>query len=391
MATVPSRADRITALADQCVMCGLCQPHCPTYALDRTEAESPRGRIVLMQAVAQSRLDDDAGALAHLDHCLACRACERVCPAHVRYGALLDLARAATRARRAPPWRQRVLEWLLRTRGRMDVALAMARLVRAWSGTLRRMSGPLPRAVRFAPLSPALAPQRGRVALFIGCLGRHFDAAAVTAATHVLQRIGFDVVVPATQQCCGALHRHAGAGKAADALVAANRAAFDLPAQTPVLTLASGCHEQVADALDVTGSAPRVLSLLAFLANDAVFATLPLRARNERIALQLPCTQRNVVRDAGSTAPLLARIPGLLVESLPDRGCCGAAGSHMLHAPDRAAALRAPLLDALAASGAATLCSSNIGCRMFLDAGARERGLAVACRHPVELLSEQLE
>ena len=116
MTTVPSRVDRIAALADQCVMCGLCQPHCPTYALDRTEAESPRGRIALMQAVAKARLADDAGALEHLDHCLACRACERVCPAHVRYGELLDLARATTRARRAPPWRQRALEWLLRSR-----------------------------------------------------------------------------------------------------------------------------------------------------------------------------------------------------------------------------------------------------------------------------------
>lgn len=391
MATAPLRADRIAALADQCVMCGLCQPHCPTYALDRVEAESPRGRIALMQAVTQSRLDYDAGALTHLDHCLACRACERVCPAQVRYGELLDLTRAATRTRRTPPWRQRALEWLLLARGRMDAALAMARALRAWSGTLRRMSGAVPRPTHFAPLSPAQAERRGQVALFVGCLGRHFDAPAVAAATRVLRRIGFDVIVPAEQQCCGALHRHAGAGEAADALAAKNREAFAAAGQIPILTLASGCHEQVAEALDSADLPPRVMSLLSFLARDAVFATLPLHARNERIALQLPCTGRNVVRDAGLIAPLLARIPDLAIETLPDRGCCGAAGSHMLNEPERAATLRAPVLDALAASGAATLCSSNIGCRLFLDAGARLRGLAVECRHPVELLSEQLE
>ena len=383
-------ADRLLALADACVKCGLCQPLCPTYALDRVEAESPRGRIALMQAVALSQLDDERGALGHLDHCLACRACERACPAQVRYGELLDLSRRDTRRRHPPPRRQRLLEWLLRDRVRMQVALRIARLVRPWSRRLQRQSPPIPRLRRLAPFSPAMSARRGTVALFVGCLGHAFDAAAAAAATRVLQRIGFDVFVPAAQQCCGALHRHAGAADAATALAAANRAAFAIDETIPVLTLASGCHEQIADSLD-DKTRPRVRSLLSFLAQDAVFATLPLRPRAGRVALQLPCTQRNIVRDAALIAPLLARIPDLVVDTLPDRGCCGAAGTHMLNELERAAALRAPVLDALAASGAATLCSSNIGCRLFLDAGARSRGLVVEARHPIELLSEQLE
>lgn len=381
--------DRIVALADSCVKCGLCQPVCPTYSLDRVEAESPRGRIALMQAVAQSRLDDAAGALRHLDHCLACRACEHVCPAKVRYGELLDLSRATTRAVRRAPLRRRALEWLLRRRVRMDAALALARVARPLSRALRRASPPLPARTGWPAPAPAQAPGRGPATLFAGCLGRHIEAAAVAAATRVLQRIGFDVIVPSAQQCCGALHRHAGARAAADALAAANRAAFD--GDMPVFTLASGCHESVAMALDTSSGSPRVRSLLAFLAQDARFAALRFRPRAERIALQLPCTQRNVLRDAHLIAPLLARIPALHVELLSDAGCCGAAGSHMFDEPARAAALRAPLLDTLARGDAATLCSSNVGCRLFLAAGLHERGLAIAVRHPIELLSEQLE
>ena len=77
---------RIAELADQCVQCGLCLPVCPTYALDRNEAESPRGRIAIASALARGLVDPTAGVREHLDHCLGCLNCEKVCPANVQYG-----------------------------------------------------------------------------------------------------------------------------------------------------------------------------------------------------------------------------------------------------------------------------------------------------------------
>src|SRR6478736_5829086 len=68
----PGPASPLFALADRCVQCGLCLPHCPTYRLDRNEAESPRGRIALVRAFADGALVPDPIADAHLDHCLGC-------------------------------------------------------------------------------------------------------------------------------------------------------------------------------------------------------------------------------------------------------------------------------------------------------------------------------
>jgi glycolate oxidase iron-sulfur subunit len=168
-----------------------------------------------------------------------------------------------------------------------------------------------------------------------------------------------------------------------------NRAAFAALDVAAVLTLASGCHEQIAMALS---DSPPVQDLCDFLALDPHFADLSLRAARPgtRVALHLPCTQRNVSRTASQVAPVLARIPGLDVVALPANGCCGAAGSHMIEHPARAADLRAPLLDAVEASGADRLCSANVGCRMHLDAGAGSRELSLLVQHPVQLIDEHL-
>src|SRR3954467_2475401 len=93
--TTPVQPDaRLLALADQCLMCGLCLPHCPTYRISLDEAESPRGRIALARLIAGGELAAGPGALQHLDQCLACLSCEKVCPSEVRYGEIITRTRA---------------------------------------------------------------------------------------------------------------------------------------------------------------------------------------------------------------------------------------------------------------------------------------------------------
>lgn len=364
-------ADPLVALADRCVQCGLCLPVCPTYRLDRLEPESPRGRIALVRGWALDVVAPDPAGEAHLDRCLGCRSCEVVCPAGVEYGALLVAARARQRERRAPGVRQRLLELLVARPRLLAMALGMYRaLFPALPAAWRPLPRPPHAAVRAATRSA------GEVAMFRGCVAGPYEAALRAATTRLCAAVGVELAEPAGQGCCGALHAHAGDIATAARLAARNAHAFAGARQ--VLTLASGCHEAVADAMP---GDTQVVDAIAFLAARA--DRLPLRDCRERVALHLPCTQRNVVRTASATRALLARVPGLdLVELDAGFGCCGAAGTQMATDPARAAQFRAPLLEQLAASGATRLLSANIGCRLHFANAA-----AVPVQHPLEFLA----
>lgn len=387
-------ADPLLALVDRCVQCGLCLPSCPTYRLDRNEAESPRGRIALIRAYTDGALQPTPASDAHLDHCLGCRRCEAVCPAGVQYGELLVEARRRQRDRRPAGLRQRAIEWVAARPALLDRMLGA---YRALYPLLPKLLPRPPRKIRIdggqstgdsetctsiAHTSTAhtstVPLMTSGVALFRGCVARRYDLHTHAALATLCRAAGLAMTVPEGQTCCGALHAHAGAGDVAAGLAQRNRATF--AAGVPVLSSATGCHASLADALD--GHAP-VRDASAFLLQHA--DALRFRPVKMRVALHIPCTQRAVVQSDGALRALLARIPDLDLVELPDTGCCGAAGTYMFDQPARARALRQPLLDALAASGATLLLSANIGCRLHVAMAT-----AIPIRHPLEFLAEHL-
>lgn len=399
-AAPPPSTDPLVALADRCVQCGLCLPTCPTYARDRLEAESPRGRIAIARGLALGTIAPTAAADAHLDHCLACRSCEAVCPAGVEYGALLGLQRARQRVRRGPSR----LQWLAGALAARPGVLATLLRAYRWvfpllPASLRRLPRPpaTPRSGRPAPSpreeaqatsSQDAGPVRGTptslaapladaptVALFAGCVGRGFEGPLRARLARLCAALGYRVVDASGQTCCGTLHHHAGDGDTARRLAADNSRA--LSGVDHVLTLASGCHEAVAACVDAGGRTEDALTFIARHLDRLEWTPCP-----DRVAVHLPCTQRNVVRSTPALRRLLEAVPGLQAAELTaGSGCCGAAGTAMLEDPARAAGYRQPLLDQLASSGATRVLSANLGCRLHLAGGT-----AIPVEHPLEFL-----
>src|SRR5262245_6123345 len=254
-----------------CVHCGLCTASCPTYLETGHEADSPRGRIYLMRAVTDGKLDLNADVRHHLDLCLDCRACESACPSGVQYGKLIEpfrihIARTLPAAKSLPFLQRFVLSTIFPYARRNRLALAPARWLQ-WSGldrlmertgllrllprSLRQMHDMLPRLKShhggLPEVLPAEGKRRARVALFTGCVADAIFPETNLNTARVLQRNGCEVWVPRNQGCCGALHYHSAQEEPARRFARANVEAFKPDSVDAIVVNAAGCGAMLKD------------------------------------------------------------------------------------------------------------------------------------------------
>jgi len=394
-----------------CVHCGLCLSSCPTYLVTGRETSSPRGRVYLMRAVAEGRSQLGSLLAEESRLCLGCRACETACPAGVEYGALLENTREAVANEQGNAgFGNRLERFLLRSLvphpGRLRAAASLLELLQRLR--LDRMAAPLlPKSLRDAqrlaprvprradrlPLperTPAKGEFRGRVAFLEGCIAAQFFGDVNRATVELLSRNGFEVQVPASQGCCGALQAHAGEMDLAKQLALRNVRAFETEKVDAIVVNSAGCGAAMRDAsrwlgTKATGYADHVRDVAEFL--DEVGLRGPLTRVVARVCYDDPC---HLVHGQGvEEAPrrLLASIPGLeLIEHRDPSACCGAAGTYNLTQPLMSQQVLSRKVDSLLAATPDLVASGNPGCLMQLAAGLAGRSDAVRVVHPVELL-----
>lgn len=378
----------------RCVACGLCLPHCPTYRLTGEESASPRGRIAAMRAIAEGRAGVDPTFASFVDACLACRACEDVCPSHVPYGRLVERARAqaeSLRTGRERRWRRLGLGTVLTRPWLTSLVARLQPLGRPFLSARTRAL--LPARDRAGSLPRVAEPEgepRGTVALLTGCVQDRWYRSANQAAVRVLTRNGWRVVVPRGQGCCGSLHAHHGRLDLARELAQRTRRTFS--GVEAVVSTSAGCSAHLAELGDLVPTqeslafAGRTRDLLAFLHEHGIEAP-SVNPGIERVAYHDACHALRALRLREEPRALLARIPGLEVVDLPDGGtCCGAAGLYAVTQPQVADALMRAKAEAIVATGATVVASANPGCTMQIAAGLRALGAEVEVVHPVEIL-----
>jgi glycolate oxidase iron-sulfur subunit len=391
-----------------CISCGFCLSACPTYQDTRNEASSPRGRINLMRALEAGTLEED-DVREEFSFCLGCRACEPVCPAGVRYGALLEHARDAVGPARDPKLRGLLLA--VGSRRRTRLAGRMMRIGQLLGLHRLAPSKGLRASGKAAPLvgSPAdlrmrehVGPEDGApAALFLGCLGHLMFPGAAHAACGTLATAGYAVTTPREQGCCGALHAHNGDLDGARKLADWTIRSF-AGSEGPVVTTAGGCGAFMADygmllgtpEAEAFGARVRDYSTLvdgpALLEGGALPAA---EAAPIRVAYQDSCHLRNGQKVMLEPRALLAALPGVELVELPSAGrCCGAAGTYALMRPDDSLRFLDAKLDEIRAAGVDVIVSGNPGCLLQFRQGVQRAGLkGVRVLHTAELVAERMQ
>jgi glycolate oxidase iron-sulfur subunit len=414
------------SVLQQCMHCGLCLPTCPTYDATKLERNSPRGRIALMRAIADGRLEPTKTFADEMYFCLGCLACMTACPAGVNYAELFEHARAeaeesgALQNPRRSFIRELTMRWLFMDLRRLRF---IGRLIRLYQRTgaqkLVRGSGILkllPRRWReleamtpviqpkfsaqwIAPVTPASGQKKYRVALLTGCAQDLMFSDVNRDTCEVIVHNGCEVITPNNQSCCGSLHAHNGELEMARELARKNIDQFPPGEFDAIISNAAGCGSHLKHYRSLLADDPaysqraelwdaRLKDIHEWLAAIGLTPPNPGGAA-QNVTYHEACHLCHGQKITAQPRQLLRAIPNLTLTELPESAwCCGSAGIYNLIQPEMANQLLDRKLKHIVSTKAAVVATGNPGCLAHMANGIRRERLPIRLVHPITLLAE---
>ena len=408
---------------DDCVHCGFCLPHCPTYQNWGEEMDSPRGRIDLMRGLKEGKLELNPTVVAHFDKCLGCMACVTACPSGVKYDVLIEETRAQIEKKYPRPegdaffrnalfsllpypGRLRFMAfflWLYAASGLQKLlhAIGFIKILPARMQAMEANAPPMTWAQVASTLPEKVAAQgmqRASAGLVAGCVQRVFFPGVNEATLRVLSAEGVEVQVPKGQGCCGALSMHA--GREEESLKFARALIEKLEGCETIVVNAAGCGSHLKDygrlfAHDQEFAARAKVFAAKVRDVHEVLAPLPPRAKRNPIEMKIAyhdaCHLAHAQRIRSEPRQLLAGIPGVVLCEINDgEQCCGSAGIYNLVQPESAKQVGARKVDNVLNAGADLIASGNPGCTLQIEQILRARGKTMPSAHPIEILDASI-
>ena len=413
------------SVVQQCMHCGLCLPTCPTYDATKLERNSPRGRIALMRAIADDRLQPTEAFAEEMYFCLGCLACMTACPAGVNYAELFEHARAEAeqsgvlRTPRRSFIRSLTLRWLFMDLNRLQLVGRLLRLYQQLGlQTLARWSGGLlPKRLReleamtpaiqeqfsadlIAPVTSAIGAKKYRVAMLTGCAQDLVFSDVNRDTVEVMSRNGCEVITPPEQHCCGSLHAHNGEWELAQQLARKQIDQFPPQDFDAIITNAAGCGSHLKHYAKLLADDPvyhrraelwdrKVKDVHEWLARIGITPPQAVDLPEQTVTYHEACHLCHGQKITVEPRQLLGAIPNLKLVELPESTwCCGSAGIYNLIQPEMAGELLDRKIKHIKSTAAQVVATGNPGCLLQIINGVRKEGLQVRVVHPITLLAE---
>ncbi len=403
-----------------CIRCGLCLSVCPTYKDSLRETESPRGRVALVSKAIEGELDLTRNFKDHMYRCLACLACNDICPVGIRPADLCLEARYAIHQATPTPLLKPILfRGIFPRTGLLEaitkpVALyersglrKAANAVRATSvlpAQLRDMERMLPSKLplrgtrhQLPDMVPAKGERRAHVAYFLGCVQGVMMAEGCKATVEVLAENGCDVIIPTDVKCCGMPMVGYGfkdeARKVArhniDLLLGLNVDVVVTDCATCGSSLKEYSHWLANDpeyAERAEQFAAKVRDISEFLSEIGIRA--PAGKVDARVTYHDPCHLCRAQGIREQPREMLRAAGVELVEMEAPDTCCGSAGTQLITHYHTSIGVLETKMDRVAATQAEVIASGCPGCQMQLTLGVKRRGLDARVVHPSQLLAQ---
>lgn len=404
-----------------CMRCGMCLPHCPTYRETFLETASPRGRVALVRKLQEGELNQSELLLEYLSLCLDCQACASACPCGVNAGELVAEFTCERKERRGLNFvEELILRQLVPHPDRLEAAMVPMRLyqrsglqrlvrklglLKMFPKQLSRMEGLLPelpgRPLRgeIPEVTPAVGEKRGTVGFFLGCVMSLIFSDASQATVRLLSLLGYTVITPRNQLCCGAPNMLGGDLEGLKEDARTNVKVFDNHELDFVVTDCGGCGAELkkyGHHLDEEGAATafsaRVRDISQLLVRHADELRQLLKPLTTTVTWHDPCHIAHCQSIRSEPRDLLRLIPGLAYKELESAdACCGSAGTYNIAQPEMSDRILKRKLDTISASGADILITGNPGCLLQLKKGLSEQLPEVELLHLTELLLRSIE
>jgi len=411
----PSQED-----VNYCIRCGLCLSVCPTYKDSLRETESPRARVALVAKAIEGELALTTNFKDHMYRCLACLACNDICPVGITPADLcLEARYAIHQATPTPPLkpilfrgifpRTGVLEMLVKPvalydRSGLRKAVNAVGVTKILPSQLRDMERMLPHGLplrgtrhQLPKVVQARGERRAHVAYFLGCMQSAMMDRGSKATVKVLAENGCDVVIPSTVKCCGMPMVGYGFKDEAremarhniDTLLELDVDAIVTDCATCGSSLKEYAHWLANDpeyAERAERFAAKVRDISEFLVEIGIRP--PEGKVDARVTYHDPChlCRAQDVRTQPREMLLAAGVE--LVEMEGADTCCGSAGTQLITHYHTSVGVLEQKMDNLAETEADIVASGCPGCQMQLSLGVKRRGLETRVVHPSELLAQ---
>jgi glycolate oxidase iron-sulfur subunit len=403
-----------------CMRCGMCLPHCPTYKETFLETASPRGRVALVRKFQEGELEDSEQFLDYVSLCLDCQACASACPCGVNAGELVAEFRCEKKEGEGfSMMEDLILRKLVPHPDRLETSMVPMRLyqktgmqkvvrslglLKMFPAALGRMEELLPE-LPAAPLrqtlkeiTPAQGTEKGTVGFFLGCVMSLLFSEASLATVQILSALGYKVVTPKDQKCCGAPnmlgHDREGVNQAARF----NTDLFQSHEFDFVVTDCGGCGAELkkyGHHLDgeekATAFSAKVRDISEILATEAPALKDRLKPLPIKVTYHDPCHIAHCQGIRSQPRALINLIPGIDFRELGEAdACCGSAGTYNIEKPEMSDLVLARKIANIHKTGADYLVTSNPGCLLQLKKALSVATPKLKVIHLTELLQMSL-